>query len=486
MTVKLGASLSNNQSFPWNAAAQKSTAISHYWVGPLTAASDLVALALLGALSGPVVELLFGRVYSYGRLSYIGLGCVVGGLTVALLKLRNLYDRSSVLGNHIVPVLRTWFIVFSLLAIAAYLLGIQPNYSRGALILYFVTGAAALVVIRQCARGVLQRATYSGSLATRRVILIGDRRDVSEPDIRDRLKRHGYRLLRTILFDCDASAPNAVARVLETDFTSLVKLADVDEILLAVRWSDVECVDAIMAELSVVPVPIRLLPDFAASRYMSGPMTDIGIAKAIDLQRTGLRPWERTIKTIADAMLALVGLVMLTPLLLAAALMIKLDSPGPVLFLQWRVGLNGKPFRIFKFRTMTTLDDGAEVKQATRGDMRITRVGRWLRASSVDELPQLLNVVLGQMALVGPRPHAVAHDNQFGEAIVHYALRHRVKPGITGWAQVCGFRGETPTIDLVARRVEHDLWYIHNWSFWLDVIILARTVGALMNAKDVY
>jgi len=431
------------------------------------------------------MEFLSGHAHR-GRLSYIGLGCLVGGLTVALLRSRYLYDRSSVLGNHIVPVLKTWFIVFSLLAIAAFLLGVQPNYSRGALVIYFVTGAIALVGIRQGARSVLKRASHSGSLATRRVILIGDSREVSEADIRDRLKRHGYRLVRTILFDRDGNAPNAVAEVLKTDFKSLVRSADVEEILLAVRWSDVECVDSIMAELRVLPVPIRLLPDFAASRYMAGPVTDIGIAKAVDLQRTGLRPWERGLKTLADALFALGGLVMFAPIFMAVAIMIKLDSPGPVFFLQSRVGLNGKPFRIFKFRTMTTLDDGAQVKQATRGDARITRIGRWLRSSSVDELPQLFNVVLGQMALVGPRPHAVAHDNEFGEAITHYALRHRVKPGITGWAQVCGFRGETPTMDLVARRVEHDLWYIHNWSFWLDAIILVRTVSTLMNSKDVY
>jgi undecaprenyl-phosphate galactose phosphotransferase/putative colanic acid biosynthesis UDP-glucose lipid carrier transferase len=135
---------------------------------------------------------------------------------------------------------------------------------------------------------------------------------------------------------------------------------------------------------------------------------------------------------------------------------------------------------------MRTLEDGDMIRQASRNDDRVTRVGRWLRATSVDELPQLVNVLLGQMAIVGPRPHAAAHDGEFDRTIANYALRHNVKPGITGWAQVCGFRGETPTIELVLKRVEHDLWYIHNWSFWLDLTILARTIAVLINPKDVY
>jgi Undecaprenyl-phosphate glucose phosphotransferase len=485
MAVKLGAFLTDPRRIHPASAVQKASTVSHYWVGPITAVCDFVALAILGAASGSAVDILAAHSHRE-RAGYVGLGCLVGGLTVALLKSRNLYDRSFVLGDHVVPVLKTWFIVFSLLAIAAFLLGVQPDYSRATLVTYFVAGGVALIGIRQGARSIVLRATHSGSLATRRVILIGDSRDVSEPDIRERLKRHGYRLVKTILLDCDDDESNAVSRVLETDIATLVKVADVDEIFLALRWSDVASVDAIMDELRVLPIPIRLLPDFAASRYIAGPMTDIGIAKAIDLQQTTLRPWERTIKTVVDSVLAAFGLVLLSPLFLAVAIMIKLDSPGPVFFRQQRIGFNGNPFHIVKFRTMTTLDDGPQIQQATRADARVTRIGRWLRSSSVDELPQLFNVLLGQMSLVGPRPHAVAHDSQFGEAIIHYPLRHRVKPGITGWAQVCGFRGETPTMELVARRVEHDLWYIHNWSFWLDTIILVRTVITLMNAKDVY
>jgi exopolysaccharide biosynthesis polyprenyl glycosylphosphotransferase len=215
-------------------------------------------------------------------------------------------------------------------------------------------------------------------------------------------------------------------------------------------------------------------------------MTDIGLARTIDLQSPPIRSWQRLVKSTLDFVVASALVVVLAPLMMAVAILIKLDGPGPVFFCQTRVGFNGRRFRIFKFRTMRTLDDGEEIRQATRDDDRVTRVGRWLRMTSVDELPQLFNVLRGEMSLVGPRPHAEAHDSQFDQAIANYALRHHVRPGITGWAQVCGFRGETPTMDLVMKRVEHDLWYINNWSFWLDTVIVVRTAVALMRPHNVY
>ena len=175
---------------------------------------------------------------------------------------------------------------------------------------------------------------------------------------------------------------------------------------------------------------------------------------------------------------AALGLLLLAPLLVLLALVIRLDSPGPVLFRQTRKGLNGQVFRIYKFRTMRVLEDGAVVRQATRGDARVTRIGRILRSTSLDELPQLLNVLSGEMALVGPRPHALAHDEFYSREISGYDQRFRVKPGITGWAQVNGARGETPTLDHMRLRIELDLWYVQHKSIALDLTILARTVVA--------
>ena len=187
---------------------------------------------------------------------------------------------------------------------------------------------------------------------------------------------------------------------------------------------------------------------------------------------------ERQAKYILDVVLASLGLFLLSPLLLIIAFAVALDSKGPVLFRQTRTGLNGKAFRVYKFRTMTVLEDGAVVRQATQGDPRVTRIGRILRRTSLDELPQLLNVIRGEMALVGPRPHALAHDEYYGREIPAYAHRFAVRPGITGWAQTNGARGETPTVADMERRIELDLWYIQNWSLTLDLKILTQTVVA--------
>jgi lipopolysaccharide/colanic/teichoic acid biosynthesis glycosyltransferase len=163
-----------------------------------------------------------------------------------------------------------------------------------------------------------------------------------------------------------------------------------------------------------------------------------------------------------------------------------LDSPGPILFRQRRCGFNGQLFYILKFRTMSVLEDGDAIHQATADDQRVTRLGRLLRRSSVDELPQLLNVLQGSMSLVGPRPHALAHDNQFDKSVGNYAYRHHVKPGVTGWAQVNGYRGPTPNIEDIRSRVEHDLWYINNWSVALDCLIMARTVLELARGHNAF
>ena len=177
---------------------------------------------------------------------------------------------------------------------------------------------------------------------------------------------------------------------------------------------------------------------------------------------------------------------MLSPLLLLTSIAIKLNSPGPVIFRQRRKGFNGREFAIYKFRTMNVLEDGTCIRQAKRGDDRVTRLGRGLRSTSIDELPQLINVLAGQMSLVGPRPHAIAHDDEYSNSIDNYAFRHHVKPGITGWAQIQGFRGETADLAAMHKRIQLDLWYINNWSFLLDFRILAKTGIELCRSRNAY
>jgi putative colanic acid biosynthesis UDP-glucose lipid carrier transferase len=192
------------------------------------------------------------------------------------------------------------------------------------------------------------------------------------------------------------------------------------------------------------------------------------------------------LKRAVDLMIAVPMALFCAPLLLALALIVRLDSKGPALFRQTRLGRNGKAFDIFKFRTMRVMENGDTVVQATANDSRVTRTGRWLRASSLDELPQLLNVIKGDMSLVGPRPHARAHDNHFAACISNYTLRQDVKPGITGWAQIHGHRGETPTTDAMRARVDLDIFYAKNASLALDLSILARTPFAVLGARNAH
>ena len=195
---------------------------------------------------------------------------------------------------------------------------------------------------------------------------------------------------------------------------------------------------------------------------------------------------EQIAKRLVDVTIGLLALIIFSPVIALTALAIKLDGPGPVLFLQNRKGFNGRHFVMFKFRTMTVQENGEIVRQATRDDPRVTKIGRHLRSSSIDELPQLINVLRGEMSLVGPRPHALAHDNYFEKLLQDYAFRHHVKPGMTGWAQANGLRGPTPSVEQIARRVEMDLWYINNWSLWLDIEIIIKTVLEVLRKRNAF
>jgi len=194
----------------------------------------------------------------------------------------------------------------------------------------------------------------------------------------------------------------------------------------------------------------------------------------------------RVAKRLLDVSFAGILLVLLAPLLLGAAVTIRLESHGPALFRQWRLGLNGRPFRVLKLRTLTIVEDGDAITQVTRNDPRVTRPGRFLRKLSLDELPQLINVLCGEMSLVGPRPHAIAHDHYYAERIENYALRQTVKPGLTGWAQIHGLRGETATLEDMRRRVAFDLWYVRRAGLLLDLRILFATPFAVLSGRNAW
>lgn len=205
---------------------------------------------------------------------------------------------------------------------------------------------------------------------------------------------------------------------------------------------------------------------------------------ALDGFGLSLTPDGMNAKRVLDVGLASLAILLLLPLFAAVTLAVAVDSRGPVLFRQRRAGQGGRLFGIYKFRSMHVLEDGSEILQATRGDPRITRVGRFLRAASLDELPQLFNVLSGEMSLVGPRPHAIAHDEYYAARVENYAVRQQVKPGITGWAQVHGARGATIDVADMRRRVALDTWYIAHQSLWLDLVILARTPLEVLRRRN--
>ncbi len=249
----------------------------------------------------------------------------------------------------------------------------------------------------------------------------------------------------------------------------------VDEVIVALPAAMGTALEKIVQQVQILPIDVRILPDFGGANI---PIKHVHNVSSLPLITTVTKPiseWGALLKIVEDYVIGVICLILFSPVMVLIALAIKADSDGPVLFRQRRHGYDHKVIEVLKFRTMTVLEDGETVRQATKNDRRVTRAGAFLRRTSLDELPQFLNVIRGEMSVVGPRPHALAHNNYYGNLIESYANRHRVKPGITGWAQVHGFRGETTDPGMMAERVRYDLEYIENWSIWLDLKIVIMT-----------
>jgi putative colanic acid biosynthesis UDP-glucose lipid carrier transferase len=266
----------------------------------------------------------------------------------------------------------------------------------------------------------------------------------------------------------------------------MVREEAVDDVVVALPWGDGQRLADCLDVLRPLTVDVHLFPE-SSQPFAEGHA--VSLLSGVPMAKLGARPlagMRAVAKALEDRVLAALILVALSPLMLLIAIAIKLDSPGPVLFRQQRYGYDNQPFTCLKFRSMVARPAEGEVRQATRDDPRVTRVGRQLRRSSLDELPQLFNVLGGSMSLVGPRPHAVSHHHYYARLVDDYRCRHRMKPGLTGWAQVNGYRGETNTVEMMRKRVVHDLWYIDHWSLWLDLVILARTPRACIKGTNAY
>ncbi len=274
------------------------------------------------------------------------------------------------------------------------------------------------------------------------------------------------------------------------DLIEFSRIAQIDMLIVTLPLSAEARVLAMLKKLWVLPVDIRLAAHSNALQFRPRSYAYLGDVPTLAIFDRPIADWNSVAKRTFDIVFSLAGLLLFSPVMIATAIAIKLDSPGPVFFKQKRHGFNNEEIDVYKFRSMYSDQCDPTAKSAvTKGDPRVTRVGRFIRRTSIDELPQFFNSLLGSLSLVGPRPHAVAaqsHDRLYGEAVDGYFARHRVKPGITGWAQINGWRGEIDSDEKIEKRTEFDLYYIENWSLLLDLKILLLTPISLLNSKDAY
>lgn len=456
------------------------------WLGLLrpkfVEATSAIADFLLVVAAG----LAFSSVYHWlaadhgSPVPYTGMGVIVAVNFMTIMMARKNYRLKNLMlfADQAREVILIWSGIFALLAAIAFTMKTSSDFSRGAVILFFAGGLAMLLCWHRLVASIISRSLRTGSFAQKPIIVIAEEGQSSSSRPLIELRSCGYKPVKTYEI--------SRGEILSLGTTSLnSKLADIvqiarseriEDIYLLVRWRNDRTIDEILDALAVLPISVHLVPDENAARFLNYPIASVGSTWTAVLRRAPLTRIELALKRCFDVTLATVGLFTMLPLMLVTAILIKLDSRGPIFFRQKRNGFNGQTFEIYKYRTMHVLEDGAAVRQATRNDPRVTRLGRLLRKSSIDELPQLFNVMLGEMSLVGPRPHATSHNSEYEKLIANYAFRHHVKPGLTGWAQVRGYRGETRQIEQMKRRVEHDLWYINNWSLWIDLTIVLRTV----------
>jgi putative colanic acid biosysnthesis UDP-glucose lipid carrier transferase len=265
-----------------------------------------------------------------------------------------------------------------------------------------------------------------------------------------------------------------------------VRTHGIDLIYIALPMASQPRIIKLLEELRDTTASIYFVPDIFVSDLVQARVDTIGDLPVVAVCETPFYGFNGLVKRLEDSVLASLILVMIAPLLIALAIGVKLSSPGPVLFKQRRYGVDGRKIVVYKFRTMTVAEDGEVVRQATKNDSRITPFGGFLRKTSLDELPQFINVLQGRMSVVGPRPHAVAHNELYRKLIRGYMIRHKVRPGITGLAQVNGYRGETDTVEKMKARIEYDLAYLRNWSLVLDLQIILKTIVVVLKKQNAY
>jgi putative colanic acid biosysnthesis UDP-glucose lipid carrier transferase len=383
-----------------------------------------------------------------------------------------------------------WAVVVLMLIIILFSLKMSADYSRAWLLYWAIFGLVLMLLMRVLVYAFLQYQRKQGR-NIRYVALVGAG-DLAKKVLTQTKESPwtGYRIVA--LFDdnpelsgkviCDVPVKGVIA-----DVSNYLTTRVIDEIWLALPLRAEQRMKQLLFDLRHFTVNIKLIPDIFGFSLLNHSMTEIAGLPAVNLSDTPMGGVNRLIKAVEDGLLGLAIFIFILPLLLLISIGIKLTSPGPVLFKQKRHGWDGKIINVYKFRTMRLdADENGSVTQAKINDFRVTPFGEFLRKTSLDELPQFYNVLQGRMSIVGPRPHAVQHNEIYKDQVDKYMLRHMVKPGITGWAQINGYRGETDTLDKMKRRIEFDLYYIENWSLWFDFKIIVMTIFKGFIHKNAY
>ncbi len=396
--------------------------------------------------------------------------------------------------KHFGTLILVWTGAFALMALAGFFLKISGDFSRVWFSGWFVAGLAVFVLTRLTVARLVRRWARNGAMERRAVIVGGGRS--AEALIRS-IESQPYNDIRICgIFDDrdDRRSPPIVAGYPKlgtiAELTAFARIARIDMLIVSLPISAEKRLLSMLKQLWVLPVDIRLSAHSHELQFRPRSYSYIGAVPMLDIFDRPINDWDKVAKRVFDIVFSLLGIVAFSPVMIAAAIAIKLDSKGPVFFRQKRHGFNNEVIDVYKFRSMyADQSDPTAKKTVTKNDPRVTRVGRILRKTSIDELPQFFNSLMGSLSLVGPRPHAVAaqsHSLLYTEVVDGYFARHRVKPGVTGWAQINGWRGEMDTDEKIRKRTEFDLYYIENWSLWFDLKILFLTPIRLLNTENAY
>jgi len=421
-------------------------------------------------LQVPAAAIPFGLYSAYSLV----VGVLYGAF--AAISANQFLDRAQPPHTTLVQSVLSWTGAFAIALFGAFFLGIADDLSRVSLIAAFVLGVPALLLCRTIAYAAVTNRIKAGRLQFQKVAVVGTRGDTVRFLVNGNLWKTGYRLAGTLYLEDAVDADGAYRESAVVEFARHWVSHGAEFIVFVGEIGDIDGLEKLTNELKRFAINVVCVPatDNVSFKFLD--VVPLGPNNALRSLRKPMSDGAVLLKRLLDIFGAGLGLLFLSPLLAVVALLIKLDSPGPVFFRQERRGFNGRTFYIWKFRSMSVTESGRRMTQAKAGDKRITRIGSFIRRTSVDELPQLINVLSGEMSLVGPRPHALVHDDELGEQLASYAHRQRIKPGISGWAQVNGYRGETTTFEQVEGRTRHDLYYIDNWSIFLDCWIIVLTV----------